>query len=276
MSDARQIRPLTAAEAGTLVGWAAGEGWNPGEADAEAFYAADAKGFLGCFIGGELISGIAAIAYGDHFGFIGLYICRPDMRGRGHGRVIWDAGMARLAGRTVGLDGVEAQQANYRSMGFADAYRTVRYSGRPRLGGGTAVPVTPELVPAILAYDRGCFPAPREAFMRLWLAEPRRPMAVLRDGRVAGFGVLRRCGEGYKLGPLFADGEAEAKELLASLTAGLEDAIHIDVPAPQQGFVQTLTAASFTPGFTTTRMYRGAPPDVAMGRVFGVTTLELG
>src|SRR5687767_13477747 len=108
-----KIRPLTLPEVETLVDWAAGEGWNPGRNDAAAFHAADPDGFLGGFVGGEMVSGISAVAYGADFGFIGLYICRPDMRGKGYGRAVWDAGMARLEGRTVGLDGVPAQQANY-------------------------------------------------------------------------------------------------------------------------------------------------------------------
>ena len=129
MAEAATIRTLSLAEVETLVAWAAGEGWNPGLRDAAAFHAADPQGFLGAFVAGRMAAGISAVDYGG-FGFIGLYICRPDMRGRGYGRAVWDAGMARLAQTTVGLDGVPAQQANYRSMGFAPAYRTFRFSGR--------------------------------------------------------------------------------------------------------------------------------------------------
>lgn len=124
------IRTLSLAEVATLVDWAAGEGWNPGRQDAAAFHAADPEGFLGAFVGEEMVAGIAAVAYGGDFGFIGLYVCRPDMRGKGYGKAVWDAGMARLSGRTVGLDGVPAQQVNYRSMGFVDDYPTFRWSGR--------------------------------------------------------------------------------------------------------------------------------------------------
>ena len=65
-----------------------------------------------------MVAGISAVDYGAGVGFIGLYICRPDMRGLGYGRAVWDAGMARLAKATIGLDGVPAQQANYRNIGF--------------------------------------------------------------------------------------------------------------------------------------------------------------
>ena len=40
---------------------------------------------------------------------------------------IWNAAMDSLAGRNVGLDGVVAQQDNYRKSGFRLAYRNVRF-----------------------------------------------------------------------------------------------------------------------------------------------------
>ena len=125
----RTIRVLTLAEIGTLLDWAAAEGWNPGLDDAAAFQAADPNGFIGAFVEGQLVAGISAVAYGEALGFIGLYICHPDWRGQGHCRAGWDAGMAHLGSRTIGLDGVPEQQANYASMGFVPAYETIRMSG---------------------------------------------------------------------------------------------------------------------------------------------------
>lgn len=94
----RTIRTLALDEVETLVDWAAAEGWNPGLGDAAAFQAADPEGFIGAFVGGEMVGGISAVAYGDDFGFIGLYICRPDRRGEGHGKAVWDAGMPAWRG----------------------------------------------------------------------------------------------------------------------------------------------------------------------------------
>ncbi|CAN5678757.1 hypothetical protein BH11ARM2_BH11ARM2_21040 [soil metagenome] len=38
---------------------------------------------------GEPVGCISAARYGDDLGFIGLYIVRPDYRGRGHGIALW-------------------------------------------------------------------------------------------------------------------------------------------------------------------------------------------
>ncbi|TIO78496.1 MAG: GNAT family N-acetyltransferase [Mesorhizobium sp.] len=275
----RTIRTLTASEVETLVDWAAGEGWNPGIGDAAALRAADPEGFIGAFVGGEMAAGISAVAYGEGFGFIGLYICRPDRRGEGHGKAVWQAGMARLGDRIIGLDGVAEQRANYQRMGFVPAYETVRFSGRPAgLAGGSDVrPVMPASTAGILAYDRQCFPAPREAFLREWLQPPRIALMSAGSAGIAGFGVARRCREGFKVGPLFADDMDMALALvaeLADMTAG--EALHIDVPATQVGFTAMLQAAGMVAGFTTTRMYKGGKPGNAPTKVFGITTLELG
>ncbi|RWM41897.1 GNAT family N-acetyltransferase [Mesorhizobium sp.] len=275
----RTIRTLTASEVETLVDWAAGEGWNPGIGDAAALRAADPEGFIGAFVGGEMAAGISAVAYGLGFGFIGLYICRPDRRGGGHGKAVWDAGMARLGDRIIGLDGVAEQRANYQRMGFVPAYETVRFSGRPvGLAGGSDIrPVMSASTAGILAYDRQCFPAPREAFLREWLQPPRIALMSAGSAGIAGFGVARRCREGFKVGPLFADDMEMALALvaeLADMTAG--EALHIDVPATQVGFTAMLQAAGMVAGFTTTRMYKGGKPGNAPTKVFGITTLELG
>ena len=277
-AETRSVRALGAGEVETLVGWAAGEGWNPGLRDATALRAADPDGFIGAFVDGEMVAGISAVAYGHSYGFVGLYICRPDRRGQGHGKAVWDAGMARLAGRTVGLDGVDAQFENYRSKGFEPAYRTVRFGGRLRGAGirPDVVPMTEALAAEVTALDEGIFPAPRREFLKAWLAPPHR-IAALRSGNaVAGYAVLRQCREGWKAGGVMASSAADAFALLSRVAEGLGDDIYIDVPAYQQAFIADLRAAGLTPGFETTRMYRGPAPGKPSPQLFGVTTLELG
>ena len=123
------------------------EGWNPGLDDAGGVStlrtrrASSARSSTG-----ELVAGISAVAYGDDFGFIGLYICRPDMRGKGHGK----AGLGRRHGaalgqRTIGLDGVRDSRRTTarwascryrrnvsRASGTSPGARHVRCSGSDR------------------------------------------------------------------------------------------------------------------------------------------------
>ena len=57
------------------------------------------------WLDGEPVTCISVVRYGVGFGFLGCYIARPVVRGKGYGIRIWEAGMQRLAGRNVGLDG---------------------------------------------------------------------------------------------------------------------------------------------------------------------------
>lgn len=275
------IRPMTAADLAVAVDWAAAEGWNPGLDDAACFMAEDPEGFWMAFVDGDPAASISVVNYGQSFGFLGFYICRPDMRGKGVGYRLWQAGMAHHGDRVVGLDGVVDQQANYRKSGFDLAYRNVRYSGiahvdapaDPRL-----VPVGPDLVDAVIAYDRPFFPAPREAFMRCWLGgTTRTAWALIEDGSVTGYGVVRRCRSGVKIGPLFADDASRADLLFRRLAASMPGVeLALDTPEPNAEAVALALRYGLAPVFETARMYRGPAPDLPLPRLFGVTTFELG
>jgi GNAT superfamily N-acetyltransferase len=274
-----EIRQLTLPEVADLLLWAKAEGWNPGIDDAAPFHAADPAGFLGCFVGGRMASAISAVASSPDFGFVGLYISHPDFRGQGFGRTVWNAGMARLGNRTIGLDGVPAQQENYRGMGFDPACRTWRYSGRfmPANVDPAVVAIGAGLLPAIAEFDRLHFPGPRLEFLRAWLHEPRACRAIIRDERVAAYGALRKCHEGYKIGPLFAANESDACLIFVALCACSNgETVSIDVPEPAAGFSAYLDDLAFEKSFDTMRMYRGPRPSIRMSGVYGVTTLELG
>jgi len=273
---------MTAREIGTAIELATAEGWNPGIDDAACFHAADPTGFLAGFIDGELVATISVVKYGDAFGFLGLYIVKPAYRGRGYGFELWNAGIAALGRRTIGLDGVVAQQENYRRSGFVLAYRNVRYMGvKARLlaDDRRIVPLSSVAFGDLEAYDRSVFVTDRASFLRAWIAQPRAlAIGLVRDDRLAGYGVIRPAADGYKIGPLFADDAAIAEALLNGLVnwIPLGATYYLDVPEPNRAAVALAERDAMTVVFETARMYAGPAPDVPVERVFGVTTFELG
>ena len=275
------IRVASQADVDRMVDWAAREGWNPGLSDAAAFFTADTGGFLVAEDEAGMAGCISAVRYGAGFGFIGFYIVRAELRGRGIGIALWREAMERLKGRAVGLDGVVAQQANYRCSGFELAWRNVRYgAATPRqVEGGTGEIVSASAVPAeaIAALDATVFPAPRADFLRAWLSAPgHRALAVMRAGELAAFGVIRRCREGAKIGPLTAVDAAAARALFNALIEGASGPIFLDLPQPNAEAVALAEAAGMEPVFETARMYVGNPPAVMRERIFGVASFELG
>lgn len=291
MQDDIEIRTMSRAELDIAIGWAADEGWNPGLTDADCFHASDPEGFLMAFKDGRPVASISVVAYGADYGFLGFYICDPEVRGQGLGYRLWQAGLGRLDGRSIGLDGVVDQQANYRKEGFVLAHRNVRYGGvvactppaDPRL-----LAIGPDQVAAILAYDRPLFLAPRKAFLRCWLraGESRRGFVLMDESGVTGYGVLRRCREGHKIGPLFADSPEDADLLFRALAAGAtQDAqntgsgtaqVYLDPPEPNREAISLAERYGLQPVFETARMYRGSAPALPLQRIFGITTFELG
>lgn len=267
---------MTLPELRMVLGWAEAEGWNPGLDDAEHFHAADPEGFLLALHEGRPAASVSVVRIGPTHGFLGLYLCRPELRGRGLGLAVWRAGMARMGGRSVGLDGVVAQQANYARSGFAPAHRTLRFAGTPRLpASGRTAPAGPRDEPRILALEREATGLDRAGFMARW-ARPG-PNRVVRVHAGGGFGVLRRCVSGWKLGPLLASDPDAAADLLGDLAADAEgEPLMLDVPEPNAAGLALARRAGLEPVFETARMWTGPLPEADPGRVFGVATLELG
>jgi ribosomal protein S18 acetylase RimI-like enzyme len=277
------IRTMSRAELDLAVDWAAAEGWNPGLQDATAFHAADPGAFLAACRDDQPAACISVTRYGADVGFLGFYIAHPSARGQGYGIQVWRAGMARLAGRNVGLDGVVAQQENYRKSGFTLAWRNIRYEGsftdfNVHDPGITLLDASTIPFDALAAFDRRFFHAARDAFLSLWISLPcHRARVALRDGEIVGLAVARPCRRGAKIGPLYADDTATALALLAALDRpGLQRPVIIDVPEPNKAAVKLVESFSFTPAFETARMYTGPAPATDMQRLFGVTTFELG
>ena len=273
---------MTRQELEISIDWASAEGWNPGVYDADSFYAADPNGFLIGLLENKPIATISVVKYGDSFGFLGFYIVKPEYRARGYGIQIWNAGLEYLKGRNIGLDGVVAQQSNYKKFGFKLAYRNIRYQGS---GGGDLVTdsgiVRLSTIPfnEICEYDKPFFPGDRIEFLKRWIEQPQAAaLGIMLNHKLAGYGVLRICHSGYKIGPLFADNPELAERLFLALKACAPEGIpiFIDIPEVNSAAVALAKRHNMTVSFETARMYTEEPPDLPTNKLFGVTTFELG
>lgn len=276
------IGVASAADVARMADWAGDEGWNPGNTDALAFHAADPGAFLIGRLDSEPVACISVTRYGPGFGFLGFYIARPAVRGKGYGIRVWDTGMARLTGRNVGLDGVVAQQHNYRKSGFRAAWNNIRHEGVPPM---VAPPAGVTLVDArtipfdrLAAYDRRFFPEARDHFLAPWIALPERAgLVAIMDGELQGLGVIRTCRAASRIGPLYAASAEIAAALVGALAvkAGAQ-AVAIDIPDRNRPAVELAERMGLKPAFETARMYTGPDPAVDYAGLFGVTSLELG
>jgi Acetyltransferase (GNAT) domain len=101
--------------------------------------------------------------------------------------------------------------------------------------------------------------------------------ALVRDGRIAAWGVVRPCRKGRKIGPLIAEDRGAAEAVLAALVASAGSGeIFLDVPSVNRDAIALAQGLGLEPVFETARMYIGAIPALRLERLFGVTTFELG
>lgn len=268
------FREASQDELSLILDWAAAEGWNPGLGDAAAFHAADPHGFFLAEVAGKPVAAISVVNHSDDFAFLGLYLCQPEWRGQGIGYALWSHALAHAGSRTVGLDGVAAQQANYARSGFVLTGATLRFEGA--LAAGTAPGIRlagPEDGALLLALDAEANGVFRPRFLSTWTAQTPDRKTVMTD---AGFASARLCREGCKIGPVIApDTESAVALARAALAAvGGEKAI-IDVPEGNSRLIAALRALGFADTFATARMYRGSPPQPGAA-LQAIATMELG
>jgi hypothetical protein len=194
--------------------------------------------------------------------------------------------MKRLEGRNIGLDGVVAQQDNYQRSGFKLAWRNIRYQGNGGLG-KLALPETDTcLVPlatvpfeTLTNYDRSFFPVDRSAFLKSWISQPNTlALGFIQAGNLIGYGVLRPCRNGSKIGPLFADSAEVAETLFTAFRARVspDQSIFLDVPECHGAALSLAERHGLHPMFETARMYTREIPEIAIERTYGITSYELG
>ena len=278
------IRPINRSEMDTLVGWAAAEGWNPGLHDADIFWDTDPDAFIAAELDGALIGGGSIVSYQRQFGFMGFFIIKPEFRGHGLGAELWFARRARLdASASIGMDGVFEMQPFYTKGGFKFAHREIRFEGVGQAS-ALAAAVTPladlaELpFQAVCDYDAAHFPAQRSDFLQAWIAQPdSRALGVMQAGRLCGYGVIRRCLNGFKVGPLFADRADIALDLFNGLSDHAADQpLFLDVPEINADAMQMVADKGMKEVFGCARMYFGEQPVLPDAQIYGITTFELG
>lgn len=280
-----EYRLLNRSELDVVLSWAAVEGWNPGLADADAFWAADPEGYYGMFLDGQLIGSASAVSYGGKLGFVGLFIVRPEYRSRGLGGAFWSHFIQRLEerlapGAPMALDGVFARQPFYARSGFVLSHRNLRMEGigSPALIRDRHVTELSRLPQeAIETLDTVHFGVPRAAFLQHWLRPPGSLALGWLDDRVRGYGVIRPCRNGFKIGPLFAETPRIADALFQGLSAyAAGQPLFLDTPENNPAALALANRHGLREVFGCARMNRGTPLAPPWSQIFGVTTFELG
>ena len=285
------IRPLEAGDIAQVTEWARAEGFCPGEGDVAIYRQTDRQGLWVGWLEDAPIGCIAGVRYSQSYGFVGLFLVKPEHRGRGYGVQLWRHALEHLHDvRCVGLETAHDRINDYAGWGFRPASPTTRWqlSGRDIPGAGPQAgqlslvdaSTLPEAV--VQSYDASREDSPRPHFLRDWLRHPAGRVLALVDGqgRCHGFGRIRPCllrqGSGWRIGPLLADDADLAEQLLRGLLERHRGMVLLDAPGANPAAGALMGRLSFKPTSETLRMYRGPQPQVSLADVYGLACLELG
>ena len=299
------VRRLTSAEEvrQLIVEKAASLGRRPGALDHESFFAADKTGFFVGELDGQAISSISIVKYSDDYAFGGHFIVDEPYRGRGYGLQTYKAAVATLPeGCNLAADSVEKRECTYERIGLKGAWREQRFDfvaskAALSLSGIQECP-TIKIQPAsevafrdILEYDTSVHAFGRQLFLEKWISATNSRAFVTTDdkGKVVGYAVVRttlKQGDGWRIGPLFADDSQIARSLYRAVfdKVATEDptgVVAVDVPFGDLVNPDALQIAKelsdTTPEFLYVRMYtKGVPSGMSLKKIYGLTSLGLG
>src|SRR3989344_3891679 len=207
-----KVRNMTREEFDIAVSWAAKEGWNPGLHDAGVFWDTDPKGFIVLEEDGEMIGSGSIVSYDGNFGFMGFFIVKPEYRGKGLGTDLWfyrrDALLKRLKkDSAIGMDGVFDMQPFYTKGGFKFSHRDLRMESTAQVeqyDDSRVTKIDPKDFNLIADFDKKHFGFDRRSFLKAWVfMEDSQAFKYTEGTEIKGYGVVRKCQKGYKIGPLF-------------------------------------------------------------------------
>ena len=288
------IRPVQPVDIPVINDWARSEGFAPGAGDIGIYSQTDRQGiWTGC-LGDDPVGCIAGIRYNHAYGFIGLYIVRPDQRGRGYGVKLWREGLDHLHGVScVGLEAAENRIDDYSNWGFQPASTTTRWQlevdSRLNQIRSLEVPEGLRLIhgddipePKVQIYDADRELNPRPHFLSDWLHHPAGDVTALIDSKqdCHGFARIRPCllknEAGWRIGPLLADSPELAELLIMDLLSARQGLVIMDSPGGNALAAPLLQKIGFKAVGRTLRMYRGVMPSRQLDEVYGLACLELG
>ena len=116
-------------------------------------------------------------------------------------------------------------------------------------------------------------------FIKSWINQPHsHALGIVQNGILSGYGVIRQCRSGYKVGPLFADNPELAESLFLALKSTVKpsEPLYLDTPEVNQAAVELAERNKLKVSFETARMYKGEIPNLPLNRLFGVTSFEVG
>ncbi|HEX7926683.1 MAG TPA: GNAT family N-acetyltransferase, partial [bacterium] len=221
-----ELRPMHAGDIAAGLQLCRAAGWNQVAADWQLYLAQNPTGCSVLVRGGEVAGTVITVDYQGRFGWVGMVLVRPELRGAGIGTRLLHVSFDHLrACETVKLDATPAGRQIYLPLGFVDEYGLMRMEavsagdyGSPK---HAVRPLREADLPAVFALDEPVFGARRETVLRAyWHAAPHLAHVVEQGGKVVAFAVGRRGHTHDHVGAIVAPERDMAADLVRAALAG--------------------------------------------------------
>jgi len=278
-----EIEHLRVEELDHAAALVAEAGWNQTEADWRIFL--DFGTVYAMRAAGKVIATAATLPYGGRFGWISMVLIAGAYRRQGLATRLMERCIADLTAANMVpiLDATPAGRAVYLGLGFEDSwpFQRMLLKERAQSVSGSAIQiesVTDGDWQSLCAYDAQYFGADRSAVLsRLRGRLPEAEALLRRNGKIAGFLLGRSGRRAAQIGPLVADDDEAASQLLHHAVNRVAAPVYIDVMDDKERLLAQLAAAGFTHERPYTRMMlRRNESFQDLARTFAVAGPELG
>jgi GNAT superfamily N-acetyltransferase len=243
------------------------------------------RGWVACDDDGKVLGTASWWAYGEQFGTVGLVLVDQAHQGQGIGRQLMNVVMNDAGPRVLQLVATKAGLTLYQRCGFRE-HRGIRQ----HQGTATQIPSFAPLRDTVVGtvsigdletvcdLDAAAVGANRRQLVSaVFNAGTGVGVLARRNGRLAGFALVRQSGRGTTIGPVVAEDEALAIALIAHQLNTNGSFTRVDVPADAAQLADWLERAGVVCVDHVTTMVRGdVREERAQARVFGLVSQALG
>jgi len=278
------LRPMRASDIDDGLRLCRISGWNQVGRDWEQFLTLTPDGARVADHEGRVVGTVATVRYGTRFGWIGMVLVDPIVRGRGIGTLLLDHALELLSDMPlVRLDATSAGHDLYLTRNFTEEGLILRLQA---IAPGLAAPthegvrrMTDQDIAEVSALDEQIFGASRAALLRwMWQGAPGFAWVATPGSRLTGYMFGRHGHDFEHMGPIVAvDAETAWQLATACLGAHAGRAFVVDAPVHTPSWQRSLEALGFREQRPLIRMARGVggvPGDPS--RQFAVLGPEFG
>ena len=240
------------------------------------------RGWVACDAGGRVLGTIIWWPYGEQFATVGLVVVDRRQQGKGIGRKLMNAVMEEAGARSLQLVSTRAGRRLYEQCGFREHAAIDQHQGvavcaalAHQPGAASFRVMTGADVSTIAQWDAISFGTDRTPVIAAVL-ESGEGILAARQGRLAGYALARPAGRGTTIGPVVAEDEMLAIEMIARMLQRRTEIMRLDIPADATVLGGWLESAGVRRVDRAGVMIRGTP--LARGRaarVFGLVSQAL-